>query len=101
VAGLLSKAELIGPNALQWAKTACDARGVRAYRLIQGMLSLARTFPRERIEWACRLTLEKQIFRYKILRRLLEREKAGMISPLIQSHEIIRELWEYAEEVKL
>jgi transposase len=101
VAGLLSKAELIGPNTLQWAKTACDERGVRAYRLIQGMLSLARNFPRERIEWACRLTLEKRIFRYKILRRLLEREKAGMISPLIQSHEIIRELWEYAEEVKL
>jgi len=45
VAGLLSRAELIGPNALQWAKMACDERGVRAYRLIQGMLSLARTFP--------------------------------------------------------
>jgi len=101
VAGLLSRAELIGPNALQWAKMACDERGVRAYRLIQGMLSLARNFPRERIEWACRLTLEKRLFRYKILRRLLEREKAGTISPLIQSHEIIRELSEYAEEVKL
>ena len=37
VAGLLSKAELIGPNTLQWAKMACDVRGVRAYRLIQGM----------------------------------------------------------------
>ena len=69
--------------------------------MLIGLSKEMRTFPRERIEWDCRLTLEKQIFRYKILRRLLEREKAGMISPLIQSHEIIRELWEYAEEVKL
>jgi hypothetical protein len=59
-------------------------------------LSLARNFPRKRIEWACRLALEKRIFRYKILRRLLEREKAGMMSPLIQSHGMIRELSEYS-----
>jgi transposase len=40
VANLLGKAEHIGPQALNWAKAACDERGVRAYRLLQGMISV-------------------------------------------------------------
>ena len=39
VAGLLGKAEHIGADALEWSKAACEERGVRAYRLLQGMLS--------------------------------------------------------------
>jgi transposase len=51
VANLLGKAEHIGPQALNWAKAACDERGVRAYRLLQGMISLTRSLPRERVNW--------------------------------------------------
>jgi transposase len=101
VAGLLSRAEQIGPGALNWAKATCEERGVRAYRLLQGMVSLARTFPREKVDWACRLALQNRLFRYKILRRLVEREGAYQAPMLIQNHEIIRELSEYAEEVEV
>jgi transposase len=101
VANLLSKAEHIGPHALSWAKAACDERGVRAYRLLQGMISLTRSLPRERVNWACGLALQNRLFRYKILRRLAEKETASQLSLFIQHHEIIRDLREYAEEVKL
>jgi transposase len=101
VASLLSKAEHIGPQALNWAKAACDERGVRAYRLLQGMISLTRSFPKERVDWACRLALQNHLFRYKILKRLVEKEGTAPVSMLIQSHEIIRNLSEYAEEVKV
>jgi hypothetical protein len=101
VANLLSKAEQIGPQSLSWAKAACEERGVRAYRLLQGMISLTRTHPKERVNWACGMALQNRLFRYKILRRLAEKETASQLSLFIQSHEIIRDLAEYAEEVKL
>jgi len=101
VAGLLSKAEHIGPQALSWAKAALEERGVRAYRLLQGMIALTRSHPKERVDWACRLALQNRLFRYKILKRLVEKERVYPVSMLLQDHEIIRNLHEYAEEVKL
>lgn len=104
VANLLGKAEHIGPNALGWAKAACEDRGVRAYRLLQGMISLTRKHPRERVDWACRLSLERRLFRYQVLRRLVEQAAERGASPapdLMQSHQLIRDLSEYAAEVKV
>jgi hypothetical protein len=53
------------------------------------------------VNWACGLALQNRLFRYKILRRLAEKETASQLSLFIQRHEIIRDLAEYAEEVKL
>ena len=104
VAGLLSKAEHIGENALEWSKAACEERGVRAYRLLQGMLSLTRNHPKERVDWACQVALKRRLFRYKVLRRLVEQAEANnpiQVPVLMQSHEIIRDLFEYAKEVNV
>jgi len=104
VAGLLSKAEYIGSDALDWSKAAIEERGVRSYRLLQGMLSLTRNHPKERVDWACQVALKRRQFRYKVLRRLLEQAAAEspiQIPTLIQNHEIIRDLFEYAKEVQL
>jgi len=102
-ANLLSRAERIGSRALDWAKGAITDRGVRAYRLLQGMISLTRSHPRERVDWACGIALERGVFRYRPLRRLVEQAAARASSspPLIQSHDVIRNLKEYAEEVKV
>jgi hypothetical protein len=100
---LLAKAAHIGPRAVGWAKEAIEERDVRAYRLLQGMISLTRNHPRERVDWACGIALEYRLFRYKALRRLTEQAAARAPAqlPLIQSHDIIRELSEYAKEVKV
>jgi hypothetical protein len=102
-ANLLTKAEHIGPRALDWAKGAIEERDVRAYRLLQGMISLTRKHPRERVDWACGVALERGVFRYRPLRRLVEQAaaRAPAPPPLIQSHDIIRDLSEYAEEVRV
>jgi transposase len=101
-ADLLARAERVGPQALAWAKGAVRDRGVRAYRLLQGMLSLTRQHPKERVDWACGVALERGVFRYGPLRRLAEQAAArAPVQPrLIQSHDIIRNLKEYAEEVR-
>ncbi|MBT9149530.1 MAG: hypothetical protein DDT28_00962 [Dehalococcoidia bacterium] len=100
---LLTKSEHIGPRAHSWAKAAIEERDVRAYRLLQGMIALTRKYPKESVDWACGIALEHRLFRYKALRRLVEQAAARAPAqlPLIQSHEIIRELVEYAKEVKV
>jgi transposase len=100
VANLLTKARQVGPRALSWAEAACSERGVRAYRLIQGMLALTHKQLPARVDWACGLALQNRLFRYKILRRLVEKEGTTQLPLFIQNHAIIRDLAEYAEEVK-
>lgn len=102
-ANLLIKAEHIGDRALSWAKGAIEDRGVRAYRLLQGMISLTRKHPKERVDWACGIALERGVFRYRPLRRLVEQAAARtpIQPPLIQSHELIRDLSEYTKEVNV
>ena len=65
------------------------------------MISLTRKHPRERVDWACGVALERGVFRYRPLRRLVEQAAArAPVSPqLTQSHDIIRDLKEYAKEV--
>lgn len=46
---LLGQCERVGPPLRAWADAAIASRGVRAIRLIQGVLQLARIFPRERL----------------------------------------------------
>jgi transposase len=98
---LLAKAEHIGDRALGWAKAAIEERDVRAYRLLQGMISLTRNHPRERVDWACGIAAERGVFRYRSLRRLVEQAaaRAPVQLRLIQSHEMIRDLKDYTEEV--
>jgi len=97
---LLAKAEHIGPRALAWARAATIVRGVRAYRLLQGMVSLTRSHPRERVDWACGVSLEREVFCYQTLRRLVDQAPLQSSLPcLIQEHPLIRDLREYAKEV--
>jgi hypothetical protein len=67
------------------------------------MISLTRKHPKERVDWACGIALENRLFRHKSLRRLVEQAAARAPAqlPLIQTHEIIRVLSEYAKEVKV
>jgi transposase len=97
---LLGKAEHIGPHALAWAQAVIIERGVRAYRLLQGLISLTRSHPRERVDWACEYTLQYRVFRYGTLRRLIEQAAAQTPVPkLLQEHAVIRDLSVYAQLV--
>jgi len=98
---LVAKAERIGDQAAAWARAAIEERDVRAYRLLQGMIALTRKHPRERVDWACGVALEQWVFRYRTLKRLAEqaqqREAVSSSGPaLLQEHEVIRPLEQYA-----
>ena len=74
------------------------ARGVRAIRLIQGVLQLTRTHPRERLLAAAEIVLTQQHFRYRTLRRLTEARPAAPLPPLVADDPAIRPMTQYTLE---
>ena len=66
------------------------------------MVSLTRSHPKERVNWACGVALEHGVFRYAVLQRLVSRESSQAPTPqLLQQHPLIRNLNEYTQEVAL
>jgi len=100
VAKLLGRCERAGPALHAWAQAALEERGVRAIRLIQGVLSLARSHPRERLLHAAAVALERRCFRYQAVKRLTEEAAAAATHPrrLIEDHPSIRPMTQYRLE---
>jgi transposase len=99
-AKLLGRCERVGPPLRAWADKACEARGVRALRLIQGVLGLTRKHSRESVLWAADKALEHALFRYQDFKRLVERGGAGAPDqlPLLSEHPDIRSMDAYRLE---
>jgi transposase len=83
---LVGQCERVGPALKQWADAALAARGVRAIRLLQGVLSLTRTHPRERVLAAISEAHARQHFRYQTIRQLVERTPAQP-RPALRTHD--------------
>jgi transposase len=95
---LLGRCERVGPIVRLWADAAIAARGVRAIRLIQGVLSLTRRHPRERVLAAVREAHAQQHFRYQTIRRLVERAPTPAAAPLVAEDPAIRPMTQYTLE---
>lgn len=99
VAHLLGRCARVGPPLQQWAEAAVAERGVRAIRLIQGVLGLTRKFPREVVVRAAATALTHRLFRYKHLERLAAQARPAQTPlPLITEDPIIRPLTAYTVE---
>jgi len=96
---LLGRCERVGPSLHQWADAALAERGVRAIRLIQGVLGLTRKHPREALLRAATTALTHRLFRYKHLERLaIQATPAQACLPLISDDPSIRPLTAYTLE---
>jgi hypothetical protein len=96
---LLGRCERVGVDLRRWAEEAYAERGVRAFRLLQGVLGLTRTHTREHLLHAARVALEHSLFRYKDLQRLTERARGDPRQPrLIDDHPAIRPMADYRME---
>jgi transposase len=95
---LVGQCERVGPVVKQWADAAFAARGVRAIRLIQGVLGLTRRHPRERILAAVSEAYAHQHFRYQTIRRLVERTPAAPRPTLVTDDPSIRPMTQYTLE---
>lgn len=96
---LLGRCLRVGPPLRVWAEGAIRERGVRAYRLIQGVLGLTRTHPRERLLHAAQRAQEHGLFRYRDLKRLTETAPVPTQNRvLLDEHESIRPMTDYRLE---
>lgn len=100
VAKLLGRCERVGPSLRAWADSAYEQRGIRALRLMQGVLSLTRKHPREAVLWAAERARERELFRYQDFRRLVERAQPSLPKqlPLLAEHPDIRPMEAYRLE---
>jgi hypothetical protein len=95
---LLGQCACVGPALHDWAAAALTARGVRAIRLIQGVMSLMRRHPRERVLAAVRDAHAHQHFRYRTIRALVERAPIPPPPVLITEDAAIRPMTQYTLE---
>jgi transposase len=95
---LVGQCERVGPALKQWADAAIAARGVRAIRLIQGVLGLTRRHPRERVLTAITEAHARQHFRYQTIRQLVERTPPRPRPALATDDPAIRPMTQYTLE---
>jgi hypothetical protein len=95
---LVGQCARVGPALQQWATAALSTRGVRAIRLIQGVLSLTRRHPRERVLAAVAEAHAHQHFRYQTIRRLIDRMPTQPAPTLATDDPAIRPMTQYTLE---
>lgn len=94
---LLSRAARIGTPAAAWARAMLDARGIEGVRVLQGFVSLTRTYPVSVINQASRTALRANLFRLRPLRELIKRHADEIPFEFTEQHEIIRPLADYEQ----
>jgi len=95
---LVGQCARVGPALQLWADAALAARGVRAIRLIQGVLGLTRRHPRERVLAAITEAHAHQHFRYQTIRQLVERTPVRPTPALATDDPAIRPMTQYTLE---
>lgn len=97
---LMEKAERIGPQALQMAKTLFASLGRPGQRALYGLTNLTKTFSKEAINGACKRALDRGQVTYGAVKAELERELAqapAKALELTQCGEGIRSMQEYKQ----
>jgi hypothetical protein len=98
---LLGKVRLLGACSLRWAEAALAEHGVRGMRIVQGLLALSRKYESSAIEVACDKAWRSRAFRYRIVKRLLERQSDTQHTlEFIEAHPVIRPLAEYGAFIR-
>jgi transposase len=96
---LMNWAKDIGDDVLTWVKTQLErkAHEQQAYRVCLGLLNLSRQYPAQRLNRACAIANQNQLYRLKQVKSILQANQDQIINesneqlPLLpQAHENIR-----------
>jgi len=69
---LFERCSEIGPSVIKWAKLAEKERKQRAYRSIQGIVSLTKKYPYATVNRACQQSIEQNALSYHVVKELSE-----------------------------
>ena len=98
----LRKVRFLGPHAARWAEATIEARGIPAARVLQGLLSLSKKYQAEQIDRACDTAWRSQAFNYRVIKRLLENQRAARQQTMefMDDHPIVRNVSEYGDFIR-
>lgn len=86
----------VGPEMRSWAEAAYEARGIRTFKLLQGVLGLAKTHTRAQMLRAAGIALTQRRFRYATFKSLLAAPMPVVLErALITEHPLIRPMEQY------
>jgi transposase len=97
---VLRKVRLIGASAARWAEATLQNQGVGGIRILMGVLSLSKKYESQAINAACEKAWKNGAFRYRIVKKLLQRDAAVQQTlEFLDVHPAIRPLSEYSQFV--
>lgn len=96
---LLARAEMAGEHIGAFAKALHREQGQTAIRRIQGLLSFQKKYGAARVDEACAMALEMELFDYRFVRRYLERNLQPALG-LRQVDPLIRQLTFYRDLIQ-
>ena len=86
----------MGPELRRWAEAAHEVRGIRSFKLLQGVLRLAHTHSRAQMLRAAKHALEQRQFRYRTFKQLAARPvPPAPRRVLTTEHPVIRPIEQY------
>lgn len=95
---LLRKTRRVGLETGRWAEAMHKERGIQGTRVLVGLLSLAKRYPAEKIDEACRTARRHGAFRLRVIRELMKRQPPEQRSlEFLSEHPIIRDISEYTK----
>ncbi len=88
---LMNWAKGIGDDVLVWVKAILDGKAhhEQAYRVCLGVLNLAREYPHERVNHACRIANHHKLYRYKHIKDILKTNQDKLPTSTVCSTEYI------------
>jgi hypothetical protein len=87
----------VGPELRRWAEAAHEERGIRTFKLLQGVLALAGKHSRAQMLRAATTALEQRSFRYATFQELVERPRPTPPERRLTSeHPAIRPMSQYS-----
>jgi transposase len=95
---LLTQVRHLGPDCTRWGEAVIASRGIEGVRVLQGLLSLAKSHEVDAIEQACGIALSYDSHRLRTVRTLLKRQASRQEPlPFMEEHALIRPMAEYGQ----
>lgn len=93
---LMERAAKIGTGCASFCSELFKRQGRIGQKAMYGIVNMTRDYKRDEVEKVCSFALEKRIFSYQAVKKILEKRKPENIGPeLKQADEIIRPLSDY------
>jgi transposase len=92
------RAALFGEHCRRWARGMFEQRGPQGLRSVMALCELSKKHSAGAMERACRSAIERGLWRYKDVRRLIETPQGSEpMLPFLETHPLIRDLDHYAQ----